>query len=131
MTLVTIERPPNETQAGLDWYGDRRGSNTLTGWFAVDSVTCATDALTGIDLRFELHSEGAAPALHGVCQHYVSGHWLNKLAVESHATNYTGYTKCSARIRLKTKGSWRSCAVRLADSLNAATVSGWRSVKVG
>ena len=130
MTLVTIERPPNETQAGLDWYGDRRGSNTLTGWFAVDSVTYANDALTGIDLRFELHSEGAAPALHGVCQHYVSGHWLNKLAVESHATNYTGYTKCSARIRLKTKdrGAAAPSVLRIRSTPH---VSGWRSVKVG
>jgi hypothetical protein len=271
-----LQRYPfnNPTQGGLDWYGDGRGSNTLTGWFAVDSVTYTNDALTAIDLRFELHSEGATPALHGaihwqagdaspqtattltlsapsvsrygsavlsgslksvasnalanetvtirywagawktfgsattntngayaiaaapttkttyqaifagdstnagsttttattlpmvylskptapkatrttttftcscllkprhaagkypvifLCQHYVSGHWVNKLAFKARAANYSSYTKCSARMRLSAKGSWRICAVHLADSLNAATASGWRSVKV-
>jgi hypothetical protein len=56
-------------RGGLDWSGEGRGSNTLTGWFAVDQVTYADDALTSIDLRFELHSEGGTPALHG------SIHW--------------------------------------------------------
>jgi hypothetical protein len=55
----------NPVKGGLDWYGEGRGSNTLTGWFAVDAVTYAGSALTSIDLRFELHSEGGAPALHG------------------------------------------------------------------
>jgi len=62
-----LQRYPfnNPTKGGLDWYGEGRGSNTLTGWFAVDSVTYTNGVLTAIDLRFELHSEGGTPALHG------------------------------------------------------------------
>jgi|GEM_PF-852885 len=53
------------TKGGLDWSGEGRGSGTLTGWFAVDDVTYTDGALTSLDLRFEQHSEGATPALHG------------------------------------------------------------------
>jgi hypothetical protein len=55
----------NPAKGGLDWGGDGRGCNTLTGWFLVDSVTYNGDTLVAIDLRFEQHCEGAAPALHG------------------------------------------------------------------
>jgi hypothetical protein len=55
----------NPAKGGLDWGGDGRGCNTLTGWFLVDSVTYNGDTLTAIDLRFEQHCEGQAPALHG------------------------------------------------------------------
>jgi hypothetical protein len=55
----------NPVKGGLDWYGDGRGSNTLTGWFAIDSVTYVNGALSAIDLRFEQHSEGSTAALHG------------------------------------------------------------------
>ena len=55
----------NPVKGGLDWYGEGRGSNTLTGWFAVDAVTYAGSSLASVDLRFELHSEGGTPALHG------------------------------------------------------------------
>ena len=62
-----LERYPfnDPTKGGLDWSGDGRGSNTLTGWFAIDSVTYDNGDLTAITLRFELHSEGETPALHG------------------------------------------------------------------
>lgn len=62
-----LERYPlNDVAKGaLDWYGDGRGSNTLTGWFAIDSSTYDNGDLTAITLRFELHSEGGTPALHG------------------------------------------------------------------
>jgi putative cell wall-binding protein len=53
------------TKGGLDWTGEGRGSNALTGWFAIDNVTYVNGVLDSIDLRFELHSEGGAPALHG------------------------------------------------------------------
>jgi hypothetical protein len=266
--------PGNPTQGGLDWEGDGRGSNTLTGWFVVDSVTYANDALTGVALRFELHSEGGTPALHGairwqagdaapqtattvslsapsvsrygaallrgslmsvatngladepvtirywagawktlgtvttnaagawavaiapttnttyeavfagdaanagstsatatvlprvylsrpaapkatrtttrftcscllrprhaagkfpvvfVCQRHTSGQWVNMLAFRARAANYSSYTRCTARMRLTMRGSWRICAVHLADALNAETISSWRSVKV-
>jgi hypothetical protein len=62
-----LQRYPfhDPTKGGLSWSGDGRGSNTLTGWFVVDSVGYVNGELTSIDLRFEQHSEGGAPALHG------------------------------------------------------------------
>jgi hypothetical protein len=50
---------------GLDWSGEGRGCNTLTGWFVIDSVTYTGTVITAIELRFEQHCEGAAPALRG------------------------------------------------------------------
>lgn len=52
-------------EGGLSWYGEGRGCNQLTGWFAVDSVTYTCGALSDIVLRFEQHCEGGTPALHG------------------------------------------------------------------
>ncbi len=62
-----LQRYPfhNPTKGGLDWSGQGRGCNTLTGWFVVDSVTYVGGALTAIDLRFEQHCEGNVAALHG------------------------------------------------------------------
>lgn len=62
-----LERYPfnDPSIGGLDWSGDGRGSNTLTGWFAIDSSTYDNGDLTAITLRFELHSGGGTPALHG------------------------------------------------------------------
>ena len=56
----------NPVRGGLSWDGMGRGCNTLTGWFAVDAVSYSGTSLTSIDLRFEQHCEGGAPALHGV-----------------------------------------------------------------
>lgn len=61
----------NPAKGGLSWGGDGRGCNAVTGWFVVDSVTYAADAIQSIDLRFEQHCEGATPALHGKI-HWVS-----------------------------------------------------------
>jgi hypothetical protein len=55
----------NPTKGGLNWSGEGRGCNTLTGWFAIDAVTYENGQLTAIELRFEQHCEGGAPALHG------------------------------------------------------------------
>jgi hypothetical protein len=62
-----LQRYPfhNPAFGGLNWSGDGRGCNTLTGWFVVDSVTYTAGVLTAIDLRFEQHCEGATPALRG------------------------------------------------------------------
>jgi hypothetical protein len=63
-----LERYPfnDPVKGGLDWFGDGRGCNTLSGWFAVDSVTYDNNgALTTVDLRFEQHCEVATAALHG------------------------------------------------------------------
>ena len=59
-------------QGGLNWSGDGRGCNTLTGWFVVDSVAYTSGSLTAIDLRFEQHCEGGSAALHGKI-HWVAG----------------------------------------------------------
>jgi hypothetical protein len=55
----------NPAKGGLTWFGEGGGCNTATGWFVVDSVTYEGVTLTALDLRFEQHCEGRAPALHG------------------------------------------------------------------
>lgn len=62
-----LERYPfhNPAKGGLSWWGDGRGCNTLTGWFVVDGVTWNGSSLATLDLRFEQHCEGGAPALRG------------------------------------------------------------------
>jgi len=60
----------NPTKGGLDWSGNGRGCNTLQGWFVVDGATYIDTVLKSIDLRFEQHCGGSAPALRGKV------HWL-------------------------------------------------------
>jgi hypothetical protein len=62
-----LQRYPfhNPAKGGLDWGGDGRGCNTLTGWFVVDKVTYVDNAVTELDLRFEQHCDGMAAALNG------------------------------------------------------------------
>ncbi len=62
-----LQRYPfnNPVRGGLNWSGNGRGCNTLTGWFVVDSATYVQGNLTALDLRFEQHCEGGAAALHG------------------------------------------------------------------
>lgn len=55
----------NPAKGGLDWTGEGRGCNTLTGWMAVDAITWNAGSLATLDLRFEQHCEGGGPALHG------------------------------------------------------------------
>ena len=55
----------NPAVGGLDWYGEGRGCNMLTGWFAVDQVLYLNGNLVLIDLRFEQHCEGGSSALYG------------------------------------------------------------------
>jgi len=62
-----LQRYPfnNPALGGLDWSGNGRGCNTLTGWFAIDRVSYVSGSIAGIELRFEQHCEGMSPALHG------------------------------------------------------------------
>ncbi|MGI9200293.1 MAG: hypothetical protein ACR2QL_04490 [Woeseiaceae bacterium] len=62
-----LQRSPfhNLSKGGMDWGHQSSGCNTLTGWFAVDSVTYNGATVSAIDLRFEQHCEGAEPALYG------------------------------------------------------------------
>lgn len=64
----SLERYPfhNPARGGLSWWGNGRGCNVLTGWFAVDSVTYTNGILSAFDLRFEQRCEGFMPPLHGV-----------------------------------------------------------------
>jgi uncharacterized repeat protein (TIGR01451 family) len=55
----------NPAMGGLSWSGESRGCGQLTGWMVVDSVTWNGSSLATLDLRFEQHCEGMAPALHG------------------------------------------------------------------
>lgn len=50
---------------GLDWGGDGRACNSLTGTIVIDEAVYTGDALERLDLRFEQHCEHAAPALRG------------------------------------------------------------------
>lgn len=52
-------------KGGLSWVGDGRGCNTSKGTIVIDDVTYSGTTLTAIDLHFEQHCEGAAPALRG------------------------------------------------------------------
>lgn len=61
----------NPVKGGLSWSGNIQGCMQLYGWFVIDSVTYVNGTLTAIDLRFEQHCEGAAPALHGAI------HWTS------------------------------------------------------
>lgn len=62
-----LQRYPfhNPARGGLDWSGDGRGCNQLTGWFAIDSISVIAGAVTAVDLRFEQHCEGWSQALRG------------------------------------------------------------------
>jgi hypothetical protein len=62
VTRWPFEAPSN---AGMDWGGEARGCNELTASFSIDSVTYVSGALASLDMRFEQHCEGAAPALRG------------------------------------------------------------------
>jgi hypothetical protein len=67
-----LERYPfhDPTRGGLDWSGEGRGCNTVSGWFVVDTVAYVGTTLTAIDLRFEQQCEGVQPPLHGAI------HWV-------------------------------------------------------
>jgi hypothetical protein len=63
----TLERYPfhNPVRGGLDWSGNGRGCNTLTGWFAIDRIVYTGTTMTALDMRFEQHCDGTTPALRG------------------------------------------------------------------
>ena len=58
-----LQRYPfhNPVKGGLEWGGEGRGCNNLTGWFVVDSVTYDGNTLTAIELRFEQRCDGGPP----------------------------------------------------------------------
>jgi hypothetical protein len=53
-------------EGGLSWSGEGRGCNTVVGSVTIHSVRYGGDgALAAIDMRFDQHCDGAAPALRG------------------------------------------------------------------
>lgn len=55
----------NPAKGGMDWSGEGRGCNRLTGWFAIDSISFDQGEMKSVELRFEQHCEGGMPALRG------------------------------------------------------------------
>ena len=55
----------NPALGGMSWIRVGRTCETVSGWFAVDSITFDGAAVTAVDLRFEQHCNDAEPALHG------------------------------------------------------------------
>ena len=67
-TFINAERAPFVTgkAPGLDISGSGRGCNTLRGQFEIKSVKWASGGeIVAIDVVFEQHCEGGAPALRG------------------------------------------------------------------
>lgn len=67
-----LQRYPfhNTTMGGMNWSGNGRGCNRLSGWFVVDHVSYSQGQMTAIDLRFEQHCDGNIAAQRGVI------HWV-------------------------------------------------------
>jgi hypothetical protein len=140
---TNLQRYPfhDAAKGGLSWSGEGRGCNTLSGWFAIDSVKYVAGDLTAIALRFEQHCEGATAALHGTI-HWRSddtttapgpvnpvpaGLWRpapgstpasgNYVYLNSDAGDYIGagftytYTQANATIALATNGGYLSVTV--------------------
>jgi hypothetical protein len=53
-------------QPGIEWGGEGRGCNTVSGWLMIDHVVYANDKPAQVDLRFGQHCEGEEPELRGV-----------------------------------------------------------------
>lgn len=60
----------------------------------------------------------------------VSGVWKSYGYVSAKASDYSTYSKYSVATKMPYKGSWRLRATHVADSLNAATNSGYRYITV-
>jgi hypothetical protein len=54
---------------------------------------------------------------------YVSGKWKSYGYVKAKAANYSTYTRCSCKVRLSLKGSWRLRALAPPDAFHKATWS--------
>ncbi len=79
------------------------------------------------------HASGSHP-VYIACQRKVSGKWITKKTVQTKASNSklngVECSKCSVKIRLTKKGSWRLVTVHAKDPLNAKTLSAKRYITV-
>jgi hypothetical protein len=66
-TYTGLTRYPfhDPAKGGLDWSGEGRGCNNLTGSVKVDSIRYMIGGVAMLEMSFEQHCEGAAPALRG------------------------------------------------------------------
>jgi hypothetical protein len=55
----------NPFKGGLDWSGNGRGCNQLSGWFAIDDIAYADGQLQRISMRFTQYCENGSAALRG------------------------------------------------------------------
>jgi hypothetical protein len=81
-TFQNLTRTPFADRAvgGVEWSGDGRGCNNITGSVIIDKITLSGGVMTALDLRFEQHCEGSAPALRGQI------HWTQADADSSQVT---------------------------------------------
>jgi uncharacterized repeat protein (TIGR01451 family) len=64
-TYLNLGKTEASPVGGLDWTGEGRGCNSLTGWIIVDRVTYSGSTPTLVDLRFEQRCESAVAGLRG------------------------------------------------------------------
>lgn len=57
---------------GMAWTSIGSACNTISGWFVVDEITYAGGEVYSLDMRFEQHCEGSAPALRGRIRWYLN-----------------------------------------------------------
>jgi hypothetical protein len=59
----------------MDWSGNGRGCNEITGTFTVNKIAVSLDgtSMKYVSLDFEQHCEGGVPALHGKIRYRMPG----------------------------------------------------------
>jgi len=58
VTRDGFAREGDPPKGGLDWGGEGRGCNKLSGWFSIDKLTMSGNSITEVDLRFEQYCIG-------------------------------------------------------------------------
>jgi hypothetical protein len=61
---------------------------------------------------------------------YQGGKWVYKRTYSTKASNYSSYSRYTAKIKLPSRGTWRVRAYHAADTTNAKTYSSYRTVSV-
>ncbi len=74
-TFDATRYPFNGNGAGMDWSGNGRGCNTITGTFTVNKIAVSLDgtSMKYVSLDFVQHCEGGTAALHGKIRYRMPG----------------------------------------------------------
>jgi hypothetical protein len=74
-TFDATRYPFNNDGAGMDWSGNGRGCNEITGTFTVNKISVSLDgtSMEYVSLDFVQHCEGGTPALYGKIRYRVPG----------------------------------------------------------